>query len=63
MLSADARALARAAAMDWTHAGRDHRDPFDRMIAATALERGLTVVTSDAAFQGLVAAGLIIRPL
>ncbi|HVJ56069.1 MAG TPA: type II toxin-antitoxin system VapC family toxin [Aliidongia sp.] len=28
-----------------------HRDPFDRMLIAQALERGLTIVTSDAAFQ------------
>ncbi len=27
----------------------DHRDPFDRLIAAQALDRGLTVVTCDAA--------------
>lgn len=29
----------------------DHRDPFDRMIAATALERNLTLVSADAAFD------------
>lgn len=28
----------------------EHRDPFDRLIAAQALEDGLTVVTRDAAF-------------
>ncbi|MBM4362786.1 MAG: type II toxin-antitoxin system VapC family toxin [Deltaproteobacteria bacterium] len=28
-----------------------HRDPFDRLIAAQALERGLTVVSIDAAFD------------
>lgn len=28
----------------------DHRDPFDRMIAAQALEEDLTVVTRDPAF-------------
>jgi PIN domain nuclease of toxin-antitoxin system len=27
-----------------------HRDPFDRMLIAQALEEGLTVVTSDARF-------------
>lgn len=27
-----------------------HRDPFDRMIIAQALARGLTIVTRDAAF-------------
>lgn len=33
-----------------------HRDPFDRLLAATALVEGLTLVTSDAAFEnyGLV---------
>ena len=29
---------------------RHHRDPFDRLIAAQALEDGLTVVTRDPAF-------------
>lgn len=28
-----------------------HRDPFDRMIIAQALNRGLTVVTSDQTFE------------
>ena len=28
-----------------------HRDPFDRLIAAQAMEDGLTVVSSDAAFD------------
>jgi PIN domain nuclease of toxin-antitoxin system len=28
-----------------------HRDPFDRLIAATALVEGLTVVSADAAFD------------
>lgn len=27
-----------------------HRDPFDRMIIAQAIRRGLTIVTSDASF-------------
>ena len=29
-----------------------HRDPFDRLIAAQALTRGLTVVTLDQVFAG-----------
>jgi PIN domain nuclease of toxin-antitoxin system len=29
-----------------------HRDPFDRMLIAQALEEGLTVVTRDTAFAG-----------
>ncbi|WP_299819376.1 PIN domain-containing protein [uncultured Jannaschia sp.] len=63
VLSADGTVMARAAAMTWHHNGRDHRDPFDRIVAATALERGLPVVTSDAAFADLAAAGLVLRPI
>ena len=37
-----------AAAMDWPH-----RDPLDRMIAATALAEGLTLLAPDAAFDTL----------
>jgi PIN domain nuclease of toxin-antitoxin system len=29
---------------------RHHDDPFDRMLIAQALRRGLTIVTSDAVF-------------
>jgi PIN domain nuclease of toxin-antitoxin system len=29
---------------------RAHKDPFDRLIIATAIERGLTIVTSDEVF-------------
>lgn len=42
-----------------THAARAgmfpvvHRDPFDRMIAAQALVEGLTIVSADAAMEGL----------
>jgi PIN domain nuclease of toxin-antitoxin system len=36
----------KSALLDW-----DHRDPFDRMIAATALQEGVPVVSSDAAFD------------
>jgi PIN domain nuclease of toxin-antitoxin system len=32
----------------------DHRDPFDRMIAATALGRQLTLVSADTAFDSVV---------
>ena len=38
----------RAAHLDW-----DHRDPFDRMIAAQALEEQCVLVTKDAAFTSL----------
>ena len=38
-----------AATMDW-----DHRDPFDRMLAATALHYGLPLVSADLIFDGKV---------
>ena len=38
----------RAALLDW-----DHRDPFDRMIAAMAQQEKLPVVSSDAAFDDI----------
>lgn len=37
-----------AGAMNW-----DHRDPFDRMIAATAMELGCPLLSKDAAFDDL----------
>jgi len=37
-----------ASLLDW-----DHRDPFDRMIALVARREGLTLVSSDAAFDTL----------
>lgn len=40
----------KAATMDWAH-----RDPFDRIIAATALTKGLTLVSADTAFDDLSA--------
>lgn len=36
----------RAGSLDWPH-----RDPFDRMLVAQALEGGLTMVTADAALK------------
>ena len=39
---------ARAAALDW-----DHRDPFDRLIAATAFETRLMLVSKDLEFDSL----------
>ena len=41
---------AAAGSMAWTH-----KDPFDRMIAATALHLGCPLVSSDAVFDGIVA--------
>ena len=44
------------ASFDWEDAATaatlpdHHRDPMDRMLIAIALRRGLTIVTSDAAF-------------
>ena len=38
-----------AAMMDW-----DHRDPFDRLIAATALYYGLPLISTDVIFDGKV---------
>jgi PIN domain nuclease of toxin-antitoxin system len=45
--------MARAASLSWSVGGRDHRDPFDRMIAAAALEGGVPAATSDRAFRDL----------
>ncbi|MDQ6526692.1 type II toxin-antitoxin system VapC family toxin [Nocardioides sp. LHD-245] len=38
----------RGGTLDW-----DHRDPFDRLLAAQALTEGLTLVTADAAFASV----------
>ncbi len=37
-----------AGLLDWSH-----RDPFDRIIAAVALQEGVAVVSSDAAFDAV----------
>ncbi|MCF4121561.1 type II toxin-antitoxin system VapC family toxin [Antribacter sp. KLBMP9083] len=37
-----------AGSMDW-----DHRDPFDRMLAAQALVENVPLVTADSVFSGL----------
>ena len=44
----DADICLAAATLDWPH-----RDPFDRIIAATCLAEGLALVSADAAFDGL----------
>ena len=42
-LDMDVADAERAGALDW-----NHRDPFDRMLAAQCLNRSLTLVTADA---------------
>lgn len=37
-----------AGRLDW-----DHRDPFDRMLAAQTIIHSMTLITGDAAFAGL----------
>ena len=39
---------ARAGALDWAH-----RDPFDRLIAATAIEMGWALISRDTEFDAL----------
>lgn len=46
LLPIAARDARLAGSLDW-----DHRDPFDRMLVAQALERGLTIVTGDDAVR------------
>jgi len=38
-----------AGSLDWPH-----RDPFDRFIAATALQRKLSLISADRVFDGIV---------
>lgn len=45
-----AKMAMRSGSMDWAH-----RDPFDRMIAATALEMACPLISTDAAFDDLEA--------
>lgn len=46
LLPIGARDARLASSLDW-----DHRDPFDRMLVAQALEHGLTIVTGDDAVR------------
>jgi PIN domain nuclease of toxin-antitoxin system len=39
-----------AGTMEWPH-----RDPFDRLLAASALRRGIAIVSADPAFDAVVA--------
>ena len=45
----DADICFRAAEMTWSN-----RDPFDRLIAATALNYGVPIISMDKAFDGIV---------
>lgn len=42
-----------AATLDW-----NHRDPFDRILAATAIHHGLAIVSADSVFDTLPRPGL-----
>ncbi|OLV18453.1 hypothetical protein BOO71_0005500 [Deinococcus marmoris] len=44
----------RAGALEWTH-----RDPFDRMLVAQALEEGLRLVTLDGHITGFAQAPIL----
>lgn len=48
LINLTASAALKAATMDWAH-----RDPFDRMIAATAQQEDLPLISSDNAFDAL----------
>jgi PIN domain nuclease of toxin-antitoxin system len=52
VLPASGAVMQRAGSLDWMH-----RDPFDRIIVATALLRGLAVVSKDATLDGNGAPG------
>lgn len=43
-----------AGRLDW-----DHKDPFDRLLAAQAITEGLTLVTADRAFDDLPGVSLL----
>lgn len=50
LIPVDASIWLRAVALQW-----DHRDPADRVIAATAIERGLPLLSKDDALHGFKA--------
>jgi PIN domain nuclease of toxin-antitoxin system len=52
VVAASGAIMQRAGSLDWSH-----RDPFDRVIVATALIRGLPVVSKDATLDTLGASG------
>ncbi len=43
-----------AGGLDW-----EHRDPFDRMLAAQAMIESLTLITADEAFRGIAGLRLV----
>ncbi len=45
----DADICVRAGSLPWPH-----RDPFDRLIAATGLQRQMTLISADAAFDEIL---------
>ncbi len=49
LASLDADICLRAASMDWPH-----RDPFDRMLAATALRYDVAIISIDTVFDDVV---------
>src|SRR4029079_13660752 len=52
VVAASGAIIQRAGSLDWSH-----RDPFDRIIVATALIRGFPVVSQDVTLDTLGAAG------
>jgi PIN domain nuclease of toxin-antitoxin system len=48
LIAIEARHAITAGSLDW-----EHRDPFDRMLAAQAMSQGLELVSADAVFAGL----------
>lgn len=48
LLEISPKASLLAATLAW-----EHRDPFDRIIAATAITRGLVLISTDEAFKAL----------
>ena len=52
LVPASGAIMQRAGSFDWTH-----RDPFDRIIVATALSRGLAVVSKDQTLDSNGASG------
>ena len=49
MATLDAGICATAGRLDW-----EHRDPFDRMLAATALHYAIPIISADPIFDGVV---------